>query len=53
MKNENNVPFNVNDIKNSVVFEEIKCENDEEIYYACDMAKSEKDFEEIIKAIKQ
>ncbi len=53
MKDEDNVPFNVNDMKNSVVFDEIKCETDEEMDKTCEMKHAGKNFSEIIETIKK
>ena len=53
MEDEENAPFNVDDIENSVEFVEIKCENDEESDYAYHMADSGKECEEIILALKE
>jgi hypothetical protein len=51
MEDENKVPFNVDDMKNSVVFDEIKCETDEETDIAHDMQDAGQGFAEIFEAI--
>ncbi|CAF0712386.1 unnamed protein product [Adineta steineri] len=51
MEYEKEVPFNVDDIENSVVFDEIKCENSEEKDLAYSLHRTGKGFNEIMEAL--
>lgn len=50
---ENNIPFDVDNIKNSVVFDVIKCDTGEEMDMAHDMRRKGKSSSEIIEALKE
>ncbi|CAF0720481.1 unnamed protein product [Adineta steineri] len=51
MEDEEQVPFNVNDIENVVVFDIIKCKTEEEMGLAHDLEKAGKGFNEIMEAL--
>ncbi|CAF3737267.1 unnamed protein product [Adineta steineri] len=51
MEGEKQVPFNVNDLKNVVVFDIIKCETEEEEDLAYNMEQAGKGFNEIMEAL--
>ncbi|CAF0731709.1 unnamed protein product [Adineta steineri] len=51
MEGQKQVPFNVNDLENVVIFDIIECKTEEEEDLASDMEKAGKGFEEIIEAL--
>jgi hypothetical protein len=50
---EDNVPFDVKNLKESVVFDFVECSNDDEDELALDMQYAGKIFEEIVEAIRK
>ncbi|CAF1425365.1 unnamed protein product [Adineta steineri] len=53
MRGEEKFPFNVDDIENAVVFDEVKCETEEEMDLAYDIEEAGQGFIEIMEAINQ